>query len=229
MNDLTIIYYSSNTISKHFLENTKRQLLKAAGDIPIVSITHKPMDLGMNFCVGGLKRSTYNIYKQALLGAKIAKTKYVATAEDDILYSPGCFDYRPPTGEFGYNVNIQSLYTWTRPPIFSTKNRRVFHSLIVERDKLIETLEERFKVHPDENDYPLKFWSEPVKYDTHLGVKQQKSVQFKSEIPNIAFSHPEALGFAGLGTRKRLGDDRTHELPYWGNASDILKLYEKTK
>ena len=47
-NDLTVVYYTSNwldTNNPYFLENTKKQLLTAIGDLPLISVSQKPMTL----------------------------------------------------------------------------------------------------------------------------------------------------------------------------------------
>ena len=72
-NDLTIIYYTANRISPHFMANTQKQLLVAAAGTPIISVSHKRMNLGQNICVGRIGRSSYNIYWQILQGVRAAK------------------------------------------------------------------------------------------------------------------------------------------------------------
>lgn len=226
MNDLTIIYYSANTISPSFFENTKNALLKAAGEIPIISVSHKPMDLGKNICVGEIGASNINIYKQLLIGAKEANTKYIATAEDDTLYSESHFQYRPSEGKFGYNMNKWSLFTWSKPPIFSNRGRMTLNALIAPRKLLIEALEERFAKYPKDEMIPLQFWGEVGRYEKYLGVTVRPTEQFQSEIPIIMFNHPESLNYKQQGERKRLGIDRAFELPYWGKASEVIKLHQ---
>lgn len=80
-NDLTIIYYTANFISEKFMENIKSQLLTAAGDLPIISVSQKPMKFGQNICVGNIGRTHINIWRQAYIGALEAKTKYIALIE----------------------------------------------------------------------------------------------------------------------------------------------------
>src|SRR3989338_4917546 len=148
MIDLTIIYYTSNYLDDHnpyFLANTKKQLLEAVGNLPVISVSQKPIDLGTNICLGDIGRSHLNIFRQILVGAKAAKTKYVAMAEDDILYSCDHFHtYLPEKDKFAYNMSKWSIYTWTKPPTFSFKARLVVNSLIAKRDMLVEAMEERF-------------------------------------------------------------------------------------
>ena len=48
----TIIYCSSNKELPEFEAKIVANLLKNCGDLPIISVTQKPMDLGRNICVG---------------------------------------------------------------------------------------------------------------------------------------------------------------------------------
>ena len=226
---LTILFYTANRISDYFMKNVTDQLLKAVGDTPIISISHKPMDLGQNIHVR-MERSIYSIYKQILIGAKAAKTKYVATAEDDVLYPPEHFLYRPPNGTLAYDLNKWSIFTWSDPPMFSKRtNRRTMTSLVGCRETLIKTLEDRFTKYPIRDSVPEDiyklYWGEPGRFENHLGIPTVETVKYECEVPSIVFSTPEALGYEGLGQRKRLGPIRVEEDPYWGKAEDVAKLY----
>lgn len=234
MNDLTIIYYTSNWLDSHnphFLENTKKQLLKAADNLPIISVSQKPTDLGINICLGNIGRSHLNIYRQILIGTKEAKTKYVAMAEDDILYSYEHFhEYRPTEDKFAYNMNKWSIFTWINPPVFSFINRKVVNSLIAKKDMLVAALEERFNKFKDKKDdeIPLCYWGDPGRYEYQLGVTLRDSEEFSSSVSNVVFSHPEAYGYLNLGERKKMGNPRVAEIPHWGTAAEISKLYTPT-
>lgn len=223
--ELTIIYYTANKAPKSFIEKTQEQLLKATEGLPLISVSQKPIDLGKNICVGNIGQSTVNIYKQSLIGAKMAKTKYIAMAEDDILYTPSHFEHTPSPGVFAYNKNMWGIYTWTKP-LFSYKGRRNLSTLICERELYIKVMEERFTKYPDEETAPLHLWGEPTKYESQMGVTVNKAEFYHSKDPTIMFSHPEALGFLSLGTRKKLGTNQTHVLEYWGEAKDLLKMYK---
>lgn len=232
--NLTVIYYTSNWLETHnpyFVENTKKQLLIAIGNLPLISVSQKPMALGKNICVGDTGRSHLNIYRQILIGARAAKTKYVAMAEDDILYSYEHFhDYVPDKDIFAYDMNKWSIYTWIKPPLYSYKvNRRVVNSLIAPRDMLVSAMEERFNKFKgvSEDKIPLRYWGDPGRYEANLGVTVRETEEWYSECPNIVFSHPEAYGFLSRGTRKKLGYLKAYELPYWGRVEDVIKLYKK--
>ncbi len=235
--DLTVIYYTSNYLDEHnpyFLENTKRCLIKAIDGLPLISVSQKPIDFGKNVCIGDIGRSHLNIYRQILIGAKKAKTKYVATAEDDILYSYDHFHtYLPEKDVFAYNMSRWSIYSWTKPPIYSFKaNRVVVNSLICKRDLIVSAMEERFKKLEElfkkgEKEEEINhIWGDPGRYEKLLGVTAYPTEEFWSNIPNVVFSHPDAVGYGVLGKRKKLGDLKAYSIPYWGSAEDILKLWK---
>jgi hypothetical protein len=225
--NLTILYYTANLISDFFRDNMLRQLKIAIGDTPIVSVSQKPMDLGENICVGPLERSSYNIYKQVLIAAKAAKTKYVATAEDDALYPKEYFEYRPADDVFAYCVNKWGIYTWVRPPIMSYRERRTMVAMISTREALIKTLEERFAKYPDIKTFPLAYFGEPGRFEGHMGLTGVKSERFKSPIPIIVYTHEEAIAFVTyLRWRKGHSKIRALEVAPWGKAEDLLKLYQ---
>lgn len=236
MADLTIIYYTANYLDEHnpyFLKNTKKQLIEAAGDFPIISVSQKPIDLGQNICVGDIGRSHLNVYWQILVGCKAAKTKYVAMAEDDILYSYAHFHtYVPKENKFAFDMSKWSIFTWTKPPLFSFRsNRRVVNSLISKRDMLVEAMEERFarleelRKQGKKEEKIIRYWGDPGRYESYLGVTVREVEEFWTTDPNIVFSHPDAFGYLSRGTHKKLGDIRAIEIPHWGKAEDVLKLY----
>jgi len=238
--DLTIIYYTANyldTENPFFLKNTKAQLVKAIGDLPLIVVSQKPTERFegykgeyRNICVGNIGRSHLNIYKQILIGAKEAKTPYVAMAEDDILYSYEHFHTKLPVDNmFLYDMNRLSIFTWTKPPLYSYRhNRKVVNQLIAPTKMLIEAMEERFAKYPDLSKVPLKYWGDPGRYENHLGVTVRATYTFMCTNPSIVFSHPKAYGYEfNQGKRKRLGDLRIIEIPYWGTAAQVLKFYEK--
>lgn len=238
--DLTVIYYTSNYLEEQnpvFVENTKKQLLKAIGDHPLISVSHKPMNFGQNICVGDIGRSHRNIYWQMLVGAKAAKTKYVAMAEDDILYSYEHFHtYTPKENKFAFDMQKLSLFTWGEPIFTFRTKRMVVNQLVAPREMLIEALEERFARVPElhklgkTDDWINSRWGDPGRYENLLGVTVREKEEFYSQVPSIVFSHPKAFGYeTNQGKKKRLGDIRMIEIPFWGRAEDVLKLHNNSE
>ena len=228
--DLTVIYYTSNFLDTHnpyFLKNTRKQLLKATDGLPIISVSQRPTPFGQNICVGEIGRSHLNLYRQILTGCKAAKTKYVAMAEDDILYSYEHFHTKVPEKDvFLYDMNKLSIFTWTKPPLFSFRHKRmVVNQLIAKRKMLIEALEERFATYSSDDAIPLSYWGDPGRYEKHLGVTVRPTDTFMCTCPSIVFTHEYAFGYLSRGKRKKLGDLRIIEVPFWGSASKVLKLW----
>lgn len=236
--DLSVIYYTANYIDEkapEFCFNTRHYLKKAIGDHPLISVSQKPIDFGQNILFPEQKRSHFNIYRQILTGCKAAKTEFVAMAEDDILYSYSHFHTMVPKGtDFAYDMQKLSLFTWTRPPMYSYRTkRRVINHLIARRTALIEALEERFArvEHLLANEgWDLERaqskWGDIGRYENLLGVTVREVEEFNSETPSIVFTHPTAYGYEfNHGSRKRLGDIKAYDVPIWGKASDVVRLY----
>jgi hypothetical protein len=227
---ITVLYYTANVVNEVFAKNVRRQLRAAAGDLPIVSVSQKPIDFGENICVGDIGRSHINIYRQVLIAAKCAQTPYVALCEDDILYTPKHFtDYLPVDDTFSYNLNRWRIYTWSK--YFSYTGRMVLSQLIAPRKLLIAALQERFEKYPDESMIPdLSYFCEPGRRERLLGVKLQKKVNYESSgPPNIVFTHPESIGFDYMGEKKSHGPHKQIRLPYWGTVEDVMQKFYLTK
>lgn len=229
-NDLTILYYTGNRLDEEIALKIRDQLKQASGNYKIISVSQKPIELGENICVGDIGYSYINIYKQMLIGAKAVKTKYLAIAEDDCLYSKEHFTaFRPKDDEVAYDMSKWSLYTWSEPPIYSIKNRRTNTTLIAPTALLIEALEERFKKYPNDADIPLKYFGEIGRYEKALGVTVRNVVEYTASVPTIVFSHEKAIGFDYLGTRKALGSIKAYDIPYWGTAKQVKERIYGTK
>lgn len=224
-NELTIVYYTANVLREPFFANVQRQLVEAAGDIPIISVSQKPISLGRNICVE-LGRSYLNIYRQMLIGAKSAETKYIAFAEDDTLYSAEHFrTYLPKDDEFAFDMARWSFYTWTQPPTYSIKYRHSNSTMIAVRELFIEAIEERFSKYPDDSKTPLRYWGEPTRYEGRLRVTVRKPFEFTAQVPCITFSHPDAIGYDIQGATKRMGEIKAYDIPYWGKASEMAERF----
>ena len=236
-NDLTVLFYTCNFIDEEFAGKIRKQLAKSINGLPLIVISQKPMGVELfeghtgeykNICVGDIGRNFANVYRQALLGAKEAKTKYVVTAEDDALYHKSHFEHVPTPGKFAYDRSIWGIYTWTDPPVFSWKGRRSFWTCLCERDLLIEALEERFArhPHPEKSKFLTKLFGEPGKYESQMEVTVRDWEFYYADQPSVVFSHESSLSFLNLGKRKKLGEIQKEDIKSWGNCRDVLKLYK---
>ena len=224
--ELTVIYYTANLINDRFAQNVRRELSRAIGELPLISLSKKPINFGQNIVDELPERSITNVYKALLNGAKTAKTKYIALAEDDTLYPDEHFQaYLPGKDTFAYNMTRWNIYTWSKPPFFSLQPRRILASLIAPRELFIEAIEERFAKHPQR--IPEKWMGEPGrgKYEGRLGVTMRNSEEFFTYNPLVVFSHPESMGYQTTGPRKRAGKIRATAIPYWGTSEHVRAMY----
>lgn len=147
----TIIYYTHNILTEPLFTACVNHLKKSAKGFPIISVSHKPMDLGTNICIGKHKVSWLGLYKQLFTGIKAAKTKYVAAVEHDCFYTKEHFSWEPPRDDtFYYNENhwLVQYAEKSHPELkgmFSRywKQRLALSQMICNRELLIETLNER--------------------------------------------------------------------------------------
>jgi hypothetical protein len=192
MDDMTIIYYTSNKEDKLFEKNIIQALLKIAGEYPIISVSHKPMKLGRNICVGDIGTSDYNCRMQMLIGAREAKTKYICTAESDFLYTREYLDFRPEKIACPRHLYV----VWYNRSWFYRK----WYSdgaMTGRRDYIIETIEKMDKDNATFRDENMAFWN--------------------NKIPLITFKTGDGMHKRTNYVKR----SRTKELPYWGSIQKV--------
>lgn len=225
MKDITIIYVTANTVPESWQKFQLRHLLEAAGDIPIISISRKPMDLGINM-VENRPRSYYNIYMSLLDGALAATTPYVAMAEDDTLYTKTHFvEYRPPLDSVAYDRSRWSLFVWEKKPFYCLRQRLSNCSLIAPRELVIEALEERKAKYPQ--GIPDSHCGEIGRHDLEKRLKltRRNCCEWWSFGPIVQLNHPTGTDETQRVQWKKHGQIRAYDIPYWGKASEIIKNY----
>lgn len=222
LNDLTVIYLTANEVPEAWAQYQLDTLEIAIGEnTPLITISRKPIEYGINI-LDTEKKSIFNIYKQMLIGARLAQTPYIAVVEDDVLYSPEHFLFRPPHNAFAYDMNRLGLFTWKKDPMYFWKNRVSNSMLIAPRDLTIEALEERF--------------NSPMAYKIHgelgrnniedkLGITPRKKIEYFSDISSIRFDHDFGYDHAARYHRKKEGPIKAFDIPVWGKASELVKKF----
>ena len=240
--DKTIIYITDNSLNPEIFELCKRKLLETAGDIPIISVSQKPIDLGTNICLGEIGRSWLSLYKQQLAGLRAAKTKYISIVEHDCLYTPEHFAWIPPKDDtFYYNENVWFMQFGGNHPelngMFSSfwTQRFALSQLICNRELHIKAIEERLYLFEQGakgitnagepgvcKDLTLAYNLAKSGSHAHLSGLMEKHLSqfnaepFRTENPNIDIRH--GSNFTG----PKRGKNRRYELPYWGRLEDII-------
>lgn len=223
MNDLTAIFLTNNEVPESWAAFHRSVLLKELDGTPLITMSRKPMDLGINI-LQDKPKSLSNIYWQLLRAAKIAKTDYIAVVEDDSLYPREHFLYRPRKDRIGYNMNHWSLFTWGTPT-YSWRNRRGNYTMLSYRKLVIEALEERFKKYPDGTPERITGEIGRPMVERNMGITLRPVEEFETTVGIINFNHSNASDDLQLRQRKSLGEIRAYDIPFWGKAEALVKKW----
>lgn len=221
--DLTVIFLTVNKVPEKWAGYQKDVLLEATDGLPIITVSKKPLDWGLNI-LQTEPPSAVNIYNQMLRAAKIAETPYVAMAEDDTLYPYEHFhSFRPPDDTFGYNMIRWQLHTWQ--PIYYWRSRLANYAMIAPRKLLIEALEERIKRYP--KGVPESKVGELGRntVEKRLHVTLRKSWEFSTTIGLVCLHHEYGLDPLEQRHKKRMGMLRAYDIPHWGKSEDVVKHF----
>lgn len=215
MADTTIIYYTSNREDPLFEERVRANLVKVCGDLPIISVSHQPIDLGTNICVGDVGTSGFNMFRQVQIACQAATTRFVISAEADCLYPPDYFQFVPTRDDICYRDS--NLYVMPdHRDYFFYKGEGATHAQIVGRKFYLDTLEKLLAGAPqwsaEEKNFPkerhgkndifehIEYWksSNPV-----FQIKTHRSMRY--------YTHSDR--------------NPVLELPFWGSGKDVRAFY----
>jgi hypothetical protein len=212
----TILWISSNKERPEFEKKIIKTLLENCGDLPIVAVTQKPVDLGPNsnnIVVGEQGASGFNFCRQLQIGIQEVKTKYVISAESDCIYPPSYFKFIPPEeGKVYRNRNIYVLKY--KQPLF--KKRSSTYAQVADTKFFRDRLNYLFS-SPD-----LPMWNlEMFSFPKEIGLKFLDSYEyFETDYACISFKTGQ-----GMRLHTVTKDEPIYELPYWGTLEDLRKKY----
>jgi len=216
--DITIVYYTSNTENEAFEEKIRQILLADSQGLPIISVSQRPITLGTNICVGEVGRSSYNQWRQLQIGVQAAKSKYIALAESDFLYSKEHFAFIPVDEDVFYApLRVYQLCTMkNRVHKFIPMHKRFREGTsIVGREYLLTALDSMLG---------KETWKpgieSPRNMLPHL-FHERKSVLYHNNVPVVTFR-------TDAGMHQHIHDDHPNgidEIPYWGTVEDVKKAY----
>jgi hypothetical protein len=208
--DKTIIYYSANTENEEFEKRIMDDLRGKARDIPIISVTQKPIDFGTNICVGKQPFGYTSEWKQLLLGLKSAKTKFCIAAESDCIYPPEYFSFTPESEEMMYNYN--NIYiVWKFKNGFYKKTGYCEGAQICGREYWIKRLEPLL---------PEK-WEPYTREEENLLVRKifPERKEFTGN-PVISFKTRD-----GVSYRTTFINQKLNKIPFWGTIQEIKNKF----
>ena len=214
--DKTILYYSACTENPEFEQLIRDDLVKKAGDIPIISITRKKINLGTNICVGEVPVSYSNEWRQLLIGLKAAKTKFCITAEADCIYPESYFNFTPPVdNKIYYYDNLWIV--WRRHNGFYKKTGHCEGAEICGREYWISRLEPLFGKDLGDN------WEPMTRKEENKTVRRffPEEALFNGD-PMISFKTGD-----GVSSRTTFINEKIKEINYWGDIATLKAKYFK--
>jgi hypothetical protein len=245
--DKTLIFCTENKCPEPLFTAVLNDL-KSKAKCQIVSVTHKPIDLGINICIGEHKRSWTQLYRQLLIGCKAAKTKYIGIVEHDCFYTEEYLDYIPPSDDkFYYNENVWLVcYDKEKHPnkmgMYSRfwTERLALSQMVCNRALYLDAIDKRLDQIDKDRHFPKKVaqFNEPglsrqsmklidranngssayLKKLLPDFIELEKYETFATEIPNLDVRH------GGNFTGPKHGKEKTFDVPHWGKFEDFLKL-----
>jgi hypothetical protein len=231
MTDLTVLYITANRMPRLWEQFHREHLLRAIGDFPVVTVSMKPMNLGLgetNLLQTGEwgRWSTFCNWNRA---AKEAQTEFIAIAEDDTLYHPWHFrKFRPQPDEVAYDMSRWTVMSWMKEPVFSMLRWLGGFTTICTRQLMIDALDEREALYPEGHPRPGEIGRPDS--DRRMRVTRRKHVQWWCQFPTVNLAHPRGVSptYAGpTGLERKQGEVKAIEIPYWGRASDIADIYNR--
>ena len=213
--NLTICYYTSNKENPVFEQKVRDNILKNCGGLPIISVSHKPIDFGKNIVVGDVGVSGFNMFRQVQIALRECKTRFVLSCEADCLYPPDYFTFRPERDDRCYRNSNLYVMAHKRPLLWK-KEEGATHAQIIGREFYLKRLDELFKGcpewSPDEKNFPRERLHKVDVFD---------EVEFyKTENPVLQIKTSDSM-------RHHTHSDRIDRsaIQYWGKATDIRKKY----
>lgn len=246
----TIIFLTDNSLPEPLASRVKEILVKESGGVPIVSVSQKPIDLGLNVCVGEIGRSWLSLYKQMYEGVKEAITPFVCIVEHDCLYSSEHLNWTPHTNDtFYYNHNCWFVQWDSRRPeirgMYSYwKRRYALSQLICSRELLKKSLEERLGLL--NQGYLI---TKGLRGAGEFGVADQEAIEHPLQAAYRRANSGRSVELVQLDkyltpqkaeafmtelpnidirhdnnfTGMRRGKNRCYELPYWGRFEKLTE------
>ncbi len=242
----TIIYLTDNVLDEKIASLCRKNISKSIGNLPLISVSHKPIDFGYNICVGKMERNSLTINLQMMKALEKVNTEFIAIAEHDCLYTKEHFNFIPPDKNFWYNENVWMMqyYSKDNPQyngLFSFfKERKANSQLICGTEVMIKSTKDRIDMMSDPiwmKRYPSGRIGEAgaMNYNhvmrlatgqavAHIREKLKKYIKdyegknWRTELPNIDIRHQNNF------TKNRRGTHRCYKLPYWGTMEDIFNL-----
>lgn len=221
---LTVVYYTSSRENPVFEKKITDHLEETCGDLPIISVSQKPLNLGKNICVGEVGLSYLNEWRQILIGVKEAQTPFIVFAESDFLYPTEYFKFVPPKKGIWRYDNIWVVFRDTKIAGSYRKKSYSEGAQIWDKESLIATYEKYLADKPmwaDGRDFlPNKDGQDDswIIHDVPFNF-------FEGATPCVTFKTGEGMRARTNVFNKGFSDNRKMILPFWGDIDALRSKY----
>lgn len=211
------VYYTNNTCPESIFKVVQAQL-KSVFNGPIVSVSHRPIDLGENIVVD-MESSVLSMFRQILIGLETIKADVVYLVEHDVLYHPAHFNFTPPKLDvFYYNQNVWQVNAKDGQPLFYYVKKT--SQVCGYRNLFVEHYANRIK-RIEEEGFKRSMGFEPGTHKPPRGFDNFESEIFMSRHPNIDIRHRKSL--TGIRFKKEQFRDKksingwtlADSIPHW--------------
>lgn len=173
-----IVYTTHNQLDEVLAKAVRKQIKKACGPIPIISVSQKPLDFGTNICVGEKPLVYQSAYEQLLTGLEAAPPESIVyVCEHDVFYHPSHFAFLPESREHAYFNTARYHFTIDSSWFLPARGKRALSQCVAYREMLIEHCKGR-----------IAKWEagEPTRMKIRF-------YNFESARPNVDIRHGENL------------------------------------
>jgi hypothetical protein len=214
----TVVYYTGHRENPLFEKKIQDKLVATIGDLPLITVSQKPLSLGKNICVGEVGSSAHNAFRQLQIGAQAATTEFICTAESDYLYAPEYFQFIPDVlDRFFFLSPLYVLFVQDHRPdrFFSLKRTGDYGAMIVGREHLLRRLDRMFKYETQ--------WQECLETQRRLHhlVRSGNSGRAETIIPSVTFKTSNNMHQRS----NHAPSTNTKTIPYWGSVAEVCETY----
>jgi hypothetical protein len=211
--NITVVYYSSNAEAPEFESKIIADLCRKADHLPLVAVTQKPLEGFTTICVGDVGSTNLNGFRQMLIGAEAAKTRFVLFAEADFLYPKEYFSFVPKKNGMYYYDNVWIVYRLTRYGRGAFKKKMSEGARICDRETFVRVYAKWLRKFPEWTSESLSMrQGDPFLYEHTVG-------RFYGP-PCISFKTGRGLRWTA-NSMKGPGVQNVLSLPVWGDIPTL--------
>ena len=186
-----IVQYTENRLDPVIASACRKQLVRAANGIPIVSVSiNGPCDLGQNIELP-YERSYLSMFRQILVGLEAIDADIVFLAEHDVAYHPSHFEFVPPRGDvYYYDLAVWKVDAATGRALHYIT--RQTSGLCASRSLLLEHYRKRVE-RVERDGFSRKIGFEPVSHGRAERIDDYGAADWRSAAPNVDIRHSQNL------------------------------------